>query len=180
MTAKRSAGILLFRGVDAAETDAPETDPAVADPAVADSAEPAPASAAQVLLGHMGGPFWARKDERAWSIPKGEYEPDEDPEAAARREFQEELGLPPPPGGLLPLGSVRQTGGKVVTVWALAGDLDPRRVTPGTFEMEWPRGSGRLQAFPEIDRVAWLDLRQARQKIVAKQEIFLDRLVERI
>ncbi|MEU0809690.1 NUDIX domain-containing protein [Streptomyces sp. NPDC005970] len=164
MTGKRSAGILLFRGADPARTPP----------------DPAAGAAVQVLLGHMGGPFWARKDERAWSVPKGEYEPDEEPEAAARREFQEELGLPPPSGELLPLGSVRQTGGKVVTVWALAGDLDPRCVTPGTFEMEWPRGSGRLQAFPEIDRVDWLDLAQARTKIVAKQEIFLDRLEERL
>ncbi|MEU5643871.1 NUDIX domain-containing protein [Streptomyces milbemycinicus] len=171
MTAKRSAGILLFRGAEAE---------AEAKGAGARAAGTDPVSAAQVLLGHMGGPFWARKDERAWSIPKGEYEPDEAPEAAARREFQEELGLPPPPGDLLPLGSVQQTGGKVVTVWALAADLDPRQVTPGTFEMEWPRGSGRLQTFPEIDRVAWLDLAQARTKIVAKQEIFLDRLEERL
>ncbi|MEU1789634.1 NUDIX domain-containing protein [Streptomyces sparsogenes] len=160
MTEKRSAGILLFHG---------------ADPAGAD-----PASGARVLLGHMGGPFWARKDDRAWSVPKGEYEPDEDPVAAARREFEEELGLPPPPGDLLPLGSVRQTGGKVVTVWALAGHLDPSRVTPSMFEMEWPKGSGRLRLFPEIDRVAWLDLPEARRKIVAKQAVFLDRLEERL
>lgn len=162
MTDKRSAGILLFRRADPARTP---PDPAAGTPL-------------QVLLGHMGGPFWARKDARAWSVPKGEYEAGEEPEAAARREFQEELGLPPPPGELLALGSVRQTGGKVVTVWALAGDLDPHRVTPGTFEMEWPRGSGRLQTFPEIDRVAWLDLARARTSIVARQEVFLDRLVE--
>ncbi|MEU1804647.1 NUDIX domain-containing protein [Streptomyces sp. NPDC019937] len=151
MTGKRSAGILLHRG----------TGPAT-----------------EVLLGHMGGPFWAAKDERAWSVPKGEYAEDELPEAAARREFQEELGLPPPAGDLRPLGTVRQTGGKLVTVWALAGDLDPERITPGTFAMEWPRGSGRTREFPEIDRVAWLDLDRARTKIVAKQQIFLDRLGE--
>ncbi|MEU8827939.1 NUDIX domain-containing protein [Streptomyces sp. NPDC048636] len=148
-TEKRSAGILLFRG---------------AGPAL------------EVLLGHMGGPFWAAKDERAWSVPKGEYTEEETPEAAARREFEEELGLPPPHGELLPLGSVRQTGGKLVTVWALAGDLDPAEVTPGTFTMEWPRRSGRMREFPEIDRVEWLDPERARTKIVAKQELFLDRL----
>ncbi|WP_370656694.1 NUDIX domain-containing protein [Streptomyces sp. NBS 14/10] len=178
MTAKRSAGILLVRGAEAKESEAKGAE--AADPAAVGRAGTGPVSAPQVLLAHMGGPFWARKDERAWSIPKGEYEPDEAPEAAARREFQEELGLPPPPGDLLALGSVQQTGGKVVTVWALAGDLDPRQIVPGTFEMEWPRGSGRLQAFPEIDRVAWLDLAQARTKIVARQEIFLDRLEERL
>ncbi|QKV91131.1 NUDIX domain-containing protein [Streptomyces sp. NA02950] len=148
-TEKRSAGILLFRGTGVAT---------------------------EVLLGHMGGPFWAAKDERAWSVPKGEYTEEEPPEAAARREFEEELGLPPPGGELLPLGSVRQTGGKLVAVWALAGDLDPEEVTPGTFTMEWPRGSGRMREFPEIDRVEWLDLERARTKIVAKQGLFLDRL----
>ncbi|MBL1098822.1 NUDIX domain-containing protein [Streptomyces coffeae] len=148
-TEKRSAGILLFHG----------TGPAT-----------------EVLLGHMGGPFWAARDERAWSVPKGEYTEGETPEAAARREFEEELGLPPPDGELLPLGSVRQTGGKLVTVWALAGELDPGEVTPGTFTMEWPRGSGRMREFPELDRVRWLDLPRARTRIVAKQELFLDRL----
>lgn len=151
VTEKRSAGILLFRG----------TGPDL-----------------EVLLGHMGGPFWAAKDERAWTVPKGEYEPDETPVAAARREFQEELGLPPPDGELLPLDSVRQSGGKLVTVWALAGDLDPERVTPGTFTMEWPKGSGRIQEFPELDRAAWFDLDTARRKIVAAQEPFLDGLEE--
>jgi predicted NUDIX family NTP pyrophosphohydrolase len=126
----------------------------------------------------MGGPFWARRDEGAWSIPKGEYEPDEDPQDAARREFEEELGLPPPAGELLPLGSVRQTGGKEVTVWAVEGDLDPGLVVPGTFEMEWPKGSGRIREFPEIDRVEWFGLDEARSKIVAKQRDFLDRLGE--
>ncbi|MET8009267.1 NUDIX domain-containing protein [Streptomyces sp. NPDC005271] len=151
MTEKRSAGILLFRGMG---TDL------------------------EVLLAHMGGPYWAAKDEHAWSVPKGEYEPDEDPVDAARREFQEELGLPVPDGELLPLGSVRQTGGKLVTVWALEGDLDPERVTPGTFAMEWPSGSGRIQEFPEVDRAAWFDRDTARKKIVAKQEPFLERLDE--
>jgi predicted NUDIX family NTP pyrophosphohydrolase len=151
---KRSAGILLFRRA------------------------PGPDGELQVLLGHMGGPFWARRDAGAWSVIKGEYEPDEMPEAAARREFQEELGLPVPGGELLPLGEARQAGGKVVTVWALAGDLDPSLAVPGTFTMEWPRGSGRIQEFPEIDRAAWLDLGQAREKIIPAQRVFLDRLAD--
>ena len=151
---KRSAGILLFRG--AGGTD----------------------DGLEVLLGHMGGPFWARRDAGAWTVVKGEYEPDEAPSAAARREFREELGLPVPDGELLPLGETRLSGGKVVTVWALAGDLDPSRAVPGTFTMEWPKGSGRIQEFPEIDRAAWLDLRQAREKIVPGQRVFLDRLAE--
>jgi predicted NUDIX family NTP pyrophosphohydrolase len=133
-----------------------------------------------VLLCHMGGPFWARRDEGAWSVPKGEYEPEEDPVAAARREFQEELGLPVPTADLVELGAVRQAGGKVVTVWAVEADLDPSEVAPGTFQMEWPRGSGRIQEFPEIDRVAWFDLEQARDKLVAAQRSFLDRLAEQL
>lgn len=124
----------------------------------------------------MGGPFWARRDTGGWSVPKGEYEPDEQPEAAARREFAEELGVPVPSGELVLLDEVRQSGGKVVTVWALEGDLDPDVVVPGTFEMEWPKGSGRLQAFPEVDRVEWFGLEQAREKLVKAQREFLDRL----
>jgi predicted NUDIX family NTP pyrophosphohydrolase len=113
-------------------------------------------------------------------VPKGEYEPDETPEAAARREFEEELGIPAPAGDLLPLGTARQSSGKVVTVWAVEGDLDPASVVPGTFEMEWPKGSGRTQEFPEIDRVAWFDLEQTREKLVAGQRVFLERLAERL
>lgn len=134
----------------------------------------------EVLLGHMGGPFWARRDAGAWSVPKGEYEPDEEPLAAARREFQEELGLPVPAGDLVELGSVTQSGGKVVTVWAVEGDLDPGEVTPGTFTMEWPKGSGRVAEFPEVDRAAWFDLRDAGERIVAAQREFLDRLASRL
>ena len=121
---------------------------------------------AEVLLGHMGGPFWAKKDAGGWSVPKGEYESDETPEAAARREFQEELGLPAPEGEYLPLGEVKQSGGKVVTVWAVEGDLDPAQVVPGTFEMEWPPRSGRTQEFPEVDRVAWFGLAEAEEKLL--------------
>jgi predicted NUDIX family NTP pyrophosphohydrolase len=136
------------------------------------------ADGVQVLLGHMGGPFWARKDAAAWSIPKGECEPGEDAVSAARREFQEELGLPVPDGELVELGEVKQSGGKVVTAWALAGDLDPALVVPGTFEMEWPRGSGKVKEFPEIDRADWFDLATAAEKIVAGQRPLLDRLAE--
>ncbi len=153
MAAKRSAGLLVFRRTN---------------------------EGVEVLLGHMGGPFWARKDDGAWSIPKGEYDADEQPQAAARREFTEELGLSPPDGELIDLGEVRQSGGKTVNVWALEGELDPADVVPGTFEMEWPRGSGRIQKFPEIDRVEWFDLEAARAKLVAAQRTFLDRLAERI
>ena len=129
----------------------------------------------EVLLGHMGGPFWARKDDGAWSIPKGEYEPPEGALAAAHREFTEELGLPVPPGDLIGLGEARQSG-KVVTVWALQGDLDPEAIVPGTFEMEWPPRSGRRQSFPEIDRAGWFDLDVAASKLVKGQRPFLDRL----
>jgi predicted NUDIX family NTP pyrophosphohydrolase len=128
----------------------------------------------------MGGPFWARKDAGAWSIPKGEYQTDETAEAAARREFREELGLPAPMGELIELGTVKQSGGKVVTAWALEGDLDPDRMAPGTFELEWPKGSGQVSEFPEIDRVEWFEAAQADEKIVAAQRTFLERLVERL
>lgn len=138
------------------------------------------ADGTEVLLGHMGGPFWAKKDDRAWSIPKGEYDGDETAEAAARREFTEELGLPVPPGELIPLGEVRQSGGKTVTVWALAGDIDPNSVVPGTFEMEWPPRSGRKQHFPELDRVAWFGLDRAADKILAGQLPFLERLTTQL
>ena len=130
----------------------------------------------QVLLGHMGGPFWARKDERAWSIPKGEHGDEEDALAAARREFAEETGTPPPDGEPLPLGEVRQTGGKRVTAWALEGDLDPAAIASNTFTLEWPPRSGRTQEFPEIDRAAWFDLPTARAKIVKGQVPLLDAL----
>jgi predicted NUDIX family NTP pyrophosphohydrolase len=135
-------------------------------------------SGIEVLLGHMGGPFWARRDAGAWSAPKGEHGPDEEPLAAARREFTEELGLPVPSGDLLELGEVKQSGGKVVALWALEGDLDPADVVPGTFELEWPPRSGRRQAFPEVDRVEWFDLATACEKIVAAQREALDRLAE--
>lgn len=124
----------------------------------------------------MGGPLWARRDARGWTIPKGEYDSDEYPEAAARREFMEELGVPVPAGALIELGEVRQSGGKTVTAWAIEADLDPDTVAVGTFQLEWPKGSGQVREFPELDRVAWLDLDTARDKIVVAQATFLDRL----
>ncbi|WP_037672664.1 NUDIX domain-containing protein [Streptomyces griseus] len=151
MTGKRSAGLLLFRHTD---------------------------DGLQVLLGHMGGPFFARRDAGAWTVPKGEYEPDEPAWDAARREFQEELGLAPPDGDAVALGEVRQTNGKIVTAWAIEADLDPATVVPGTFRMEWPPKSGRVQEFPELDRVEWLGLDRAREVIVTAQSAFLDRLAE--
>lgn len=135
------------------------------------------ASGLQVLLGHMGGPFWSRRHDAAWSFPKGEYDDAEDPADAARREFAEELGLPVPPGPLLALGEVRQPSGKRLTLWALEGDLDLDAVRPGTFELEWPPRSGRTQRFPEIDRAQWLDVEAARPLLVKGQRPFLDRLV---
>jgi predicted NUDIX family NTP pyrophosphohydrolase len=134
----------------------------------------------EVLIGHMGGPFFARRDDGGWSVPKGEYVPPESAEAAARREFGEELGLPVPAGDWVPLGDVRQSSGKTVTVWALAGDLDPAAVVPGTFDLEWPPRSGRIQRFPELDRVAWFTLPDAAPKLVTYQRPFLDRLATHI
>ena len=132
----------------------------------------------EVLLGHMGGPFWARKDEGAWSIPKGELDDGEAPLAGARREFAEELGHAPPDGPLLELGEIRQKGGKRVIAFALEGDFDPATIVPGTFELQWPPRSGRTQAFPEVDRVAWLDLATAAAKIVRGQVVLLERLAQ--
>ena len=153
MAGKRSAGILLFR----TQNGQPE-----------------------VLIAHMGGPLWSRRDAGAWSIPKGEYLDDEAPQAAARREFQEELGLPVPDGDLIDLGSVKQSSGKIVTVWALRGDLDPAQVVPGTFRMEWPKGSGVQREYPEIDRVGWFALPTAGEKLVTAQREFLNRLAEHL
>jgi predicted NUDIX family NTP pyrophosphohydrolase len=132
----------------------------------------------EVLLGHMGGPFWARKDEGAWSIPKGEHGEDEAPRDAAVREFTEELGSPPPDGPLVDLGSVQQRSGrKQITVFALAGDFDADDIHPGTFELEWPPRSGTRKSFPEIDRAGWFDPDTARRKLVPAQVAFIDRLL---
>lgn len=135
----------------------------------------------EVLLGHMGGPFWARKDAGAWTIPKGEVEPGEDEPgedllAVARREFHEELGVPVPQGELTDLGEIRQAGGKTVRAWAVHGDLDATAIVSNTFELEWPPKSGRVQTFPEIDRAGWFGLEAARSLIVSGQRTLLDRL----
>lgn len=130
----------------------------------------------EVLLVHPGGPFWARRDDGAWSIPKGEYGEGDDPLVTAVREFEEELGAPAPPGDDVSLGEVRQPGGKVVLAWAREGDIDVTQVDSNTFEMEWPRGSGTLQSFPEVDRAGWFGIDEARRKILAGQLPFLDRL----
>ena len=150
MAGRRSGGILLFRR---------------------------DGGTVEVLIGHMGGPFWARKDAAAWSIPKGEIDEDEEPLAAARREFAEELGVPPPDGETIELGEVRQSGGKLVSVWAIEADLDPATVTPGTFTLEWPPRSGQLREFPELDRVEWFPVDTAAEKLVKAQRVFLDRLL---
>jgi predicted NUDIX family NTP pyrophosphohydrolase len=148
---KRSAGLLLYRVLD-------------------DDVE--------VLLGHPGGPFWARKDDGAWSIPKGEYTDEEDPWLAARREFREEIGLDAPDGPRFEFAPLKQPGGKIVTAFAVRGDLDIADSVSNTFELEWPRGSGKIREYPEIDRVAWLSVTQARQKLLRGQQPLLDRLME--
>jgi predicted NUDIX family NTP pyrophosphohydrolase len=132
--------------------------------------------ALRLLLVHPGGPFWARKDAGAWSIPKGEYEPDEDALTAARREFAEELGTEPT-GACVTLGEVKQRGGKIVTAFALEGDLDVGVIRPGTFEIEWPPKSGRTERFPEVDRAAWFTVDEARAKILPSQAELIDRLL---
>jgi predicted NUDIX family NTP pyrophosphohydrolase len=133
----------------------------------------------EVLLVHPGGPFWAKKDAGAWSIPKGEYEDGEDARACALREFDEELGSPPPEGELVDLGEIRQRGGKVVAAWALAGDADVDAIRSNTFTMEWPPRSGQMREFPEVDRAAWFALDEARERILPAQAPLLDRLAER-
>jgi predicted NUDIX family NTP pyrophosphohydrolase len=129
-----------------------------------------------VLLVHPGGPFWARRDAGVWSVPKGEYEPGEDPLAAARREFAEELGVAAPAGHVSELGEITQRSGKRVVAWALAGDLDVSRVSSNTCEIEWPPRSGRRIEIPEVDRAEWFPLAQAREKILPAQAPLLDRL----
>jgi predicted NUDIX family NTP pyrophosphohydrolase len=148
---RRSAGIVLFRLRDGVP---------------------------EVLLGHMGGPFWRRKDAGAWTIPKGGYPDEEDPLEAARREYAEEIGHPVPDGELIPLGAVMQANGKLVTAWAVQGDLDPASAVSNTFELEWPPNSGRRQTYPELDRVAWFTLDAARSSAVAAQAALFDRLDE--
>lgn len=149
---KRSAGILMYRRKD---------------------------QAIEVFLVHPGGPFWAKKDLGAWSIPKGEYEAEENPLAAARREFEEETGLSLQ-GKFLPLGETKQAGGKIVMVWAVEGDCDPTVLKSNTFQMEWPPKSKRMAEFPEVDRWAWFSPREAEERILKGQQIFLERLYAKI
>src|SRR3990170_7649608 len=151
--AKRSAGILMYRGFP---------------------------PRLELLLVHPGGPFWARKDLGAWSIPKGEYAGGEDPAAVAKREFGEELGSPPQQGEFVSLGELVQPSRKLITAFALEGDFDPATLQSNRFELEWPRGSGRMQSFPEVDRAAWFAPARAREKIQPGQATFIDRLLERL
>ena len=130
----------------------------------------------EVLLVHPGGPFWQKRDDGAWSIPKGELADNEPGLDVARREFQEELGMPAPQGDVTALGTVRQAGGKRVQAWALPGDLDVSRSTSNTFEVEWPPHSGKMQRFFEVDRAAWFDPDVARRKLLPAQRAFIDRL----
>jgi predicted NUDIX family NTP pyrophosphohydrolase len=150
MSPRRSAGLLLYR----ISGDRPE-----------------------VFIGHMGGPFWAKKDEHAWSLFKGEYEEGaEDPYAAALREFEEETGRPPPEGPVIDLGEVRQSGGKRVVAWAIEGDFDPAELKSNTYKVQWPPRSGQWRTFPEVDRAEWFDLETARRKLVKAQAAFVDAL----
>ena len=151
--AKRSAGILLFRGRGAQ---------------------------LRLLLVHPGGPFWTKKDLGAWSIPKGEHKEGDVPLAVARREFEEELGAQAPAGDAIELGELVQPSRKVITAFAMEGDLDPSRLKSNLFEMEWPPKSGRLQSFPEVDRAAWFPVEEARDKLLPGQRPFIDQLLERL
>jgi predicted NUDIX family NTP pyrophosphohydrolase len=134
----------------------------------------------ELLLAHQGGPFWRTKDLGHWTIPKGEVEPGEALLDVARREFAEEVGLEIDFTGDLPLGEITQKSGKVVTAWAVEGDLDPTQAHSNTFSMEWPPRSGRVEVFPEIDRVEWFDATEARERMKAAQVPFIDRLEELI
>jgi predicted NUDIX family NTP pyrophosphohydrolase len=149
---KKSAGVLAYR---------------VVDPGVV-----------EVLIVHPGGPFWASKDAGAWSIPKGEYAETDDAYSAALREFTEEVGQSPPGSEPLSLGELTQPGGKRVMAWALEGDVDLAHTTSNTFEMEWPRGSGNVRSFPEVDRVEWMTVADAQKKLLKGQAPFLDRLLK--
>jgi predicted NUDIX family NTP pyrophosphohydrolase len=134
-----------------------------------------------VLIVHPGGPAWARRDAGVWSIPKGEYDETEDPLACALREFEEETGTALDPAGEpLELGAVKQRGGKIVTAWALEGDLDADSIRSNTFRMQWPPRSGQWATFPEVDRASWFGLAEAREKLNPAQVEFLDRLAERL
>jgi predicted NUDIX family NTP pyrophosphohydrolase len=134
----------------------------------------------EVLIGHPGGPFWAKKDDGTWSIPKGEYAEGEDPWSAARREFEEELGKPPPDGPRIDFPPLRQPSGKVITAYAVRGDLDLDGTVSNTFTMEWPKGSGNVRDYPEIDRVGWFSVDAARSKLLKGQRPLLDQLMNAV
>jgi predicted NUDIX family NTP pyrophosphohydrolase len=132
----------------------------------------------EVLIAHMGGPFWARKNARAWSIPKGEYEDGEDSRSAAFREFEEEMGSAPPAGRIIELGETRQASGKIITTYAMQGDFDASKIQSNTFEMEWPKGSGKILEFPEMDRAEWMSLDRAAEMLVKGQVPILEALTD--
>lgn len=134
----------------------------------------------EILIGHMGGPFWAKKDAGGWSLPKGEFDESEEPFAAALREFQEETGFEPPSGPFISLGEFRQSSGKIITAFAARGDYDLAAFKSNDFEMEWPKGSGRTQSFPEIDRVDWFSLDAAKIKLLKGHIPILDELVDKL
>jgi len=134
----------------------------------------------EVLIGHPGGPFWAKKDDGAWSIPKGEYVEGEDPWLAARREFEEELGKPPPDGPRVDFAPLKQPSGKIITAFAVRGDLDLTGTASNTFTLEWPKGSGNVREYPEIDRANWFSVVEARSKLLKGQRPLLDRLMDAV
>ncbi len=141
----------------------------------------APDGSVEVLLVHPGGPFWRKRDDQAWSVAKGEYEPDEDALVAAEREFAEETGWPVPAGDRLDLGEVHQSGGKIVRVWAVDGaDLPTEGLVSNRFELEWPPRSGVMCSFPEVDRAEWTDIATARTRLIRAQVVLLDRLLDRV
>lgn len=152
MAKKKSAGLLLYR-------------------------ENPDQSGLEVLLVHPGGPFWQKRDDGAWTIPKGEFDDDEDPLTAAKREFEEETGTAPPDGEFIPLEPVKQPSGKIVYAWAINGEFDPAKLRSNMFPMEWPPHTGRLEQFPEIDRAAWLRPEIAKRKILKGQVPFIDQLL---
>ncbi len=173
----RSAGILLYRLGRVPQ-------PGTAGPgSVAQSgsaAEPGSDAPLEVWIAHMGGPFWAHLEARAWSVPKGEYTADEDPLVAAHREFAEEIGTSAPDAGYHRLGDFRQPSGKIITVFTAEADFQPERIVSNTFTLEWPKGSGTISSFPEIDRAEWTTELEARSRLVKGQLPILDALVRHL
>ncbi|TFD76098.1 NUDIX domain-containing protein [Cryobacterium sp. Sr8] len=172
---KQSAGILLYRFADAPVPVASVADAGAADVVTDDVPAPG-APALEVWLVHMGGPFWARKGAGAWTVPKGEYDKGEDILAVARREFEEEVGVPAPDVPMVGLGSFRQSAGKIVTVFAAESDFRPEHIESNTFSLEWPKGSGTRRDFPEVDDARWFPVEEARANVVRGQVAILDAL----